>query len=112
MVMPGHVRASLAWNRLRDMHMDQHSLKIIDGQKVIVCKLKETSENRLTSIAYPVDCQHLPKWFTDLPFDSEDMMSGIVDKKIENLLGVLNWDLSRANKEHAHLESLFDFSGI
>jgi hypothetical protein len=47
-----------------------------------------------------------------LPFDSDDMMSGIVDKKVENLLGVLKWDLSRTNKEHAHLETLFDFSAL
>ena len=87
-------------------------MRITDGQKIIVCKLKETSENRLTSIAYPVDEVHLPDWFTSLPFDSDDMMAGVVDKKIENLLGVLNWDLSRTNKEHAHLETLFDFSGM
>jgi len=108
--VPGHVTASLAWNRLKEVHMDQHAMKIIDGQKIIVCKLKETSENRLTSIAYPVDEVHLPEWFLSLPFDSEDMMAGIVDKKVENLLGVLKWDLSRTNKEHAHLETLFDFS--
>jgi hypothetical protein len=110
--VPGHVTASLAWNRLKEMNMDQHSMRIIDGQKIIVCKLRDTSENRLTSIAYPVDEPHLPEWFLNLPFDSEDMMAGIVDKKVENLLGVLKWDLSRTNKEHAHLETLFDFSAM
>lgn len=108
--VPGHVTASLAWNRLKEVHQDQHAMRIIDGQKIIVCKLKETSENRLTSIAYPVDENHLPEWFLNLPFASDDMMAGIVDKKVENLLGVLKWDLSRTYKEHAHLETLFDFS--
>lgn len=110
--VPGHVTASLAWNRLKEIHQDQHAMRIIDGQKVIICKLKQTTENKLTSIAYPVDEVHLPEWFLSLPFDSEDMMSGIVDKKVENLVGVLNWDLSRTNKEHAHLETLFDFSAF
>jgi DNA polymerase elongation subunit (family B) len=110
--MPGHVRASLAWNHLREIHRDQHSMRIIDGQKIIICKLKETPANKLSSIAYPVDESHLPQWFLELPFDSDDMMAGIVDKKVENLLGVLKWDLSRTNKEHAHLESLFDFSAL
>lgn len=110
--VPGHVTAALAWNNLRDVHKDQHSLRIIDGQKIIICKLKESSENRLTSIAYPVDEVHLPEWFLNLPFDSDDMMAGIVDQKVKNLLGVLNWDLTRTNKEHAHLETLFDFSGM
>lgn len=110
--VPGHVSASLAWNRLKEMNMDQHAMRIIDGQKIIVCKLRETPENRLSSIAYPVDEIHLPEWFLKLPFDSDGMQEGVVDKKIENLLGVLKWDLTRTNKEHAHLETLFDFSGM
>lgn len=107
--VPGHVSASLAWNTLKEINMDQHAMKIIDGQKIIVCKLKETSENRLSSIAYPVDEVHLPEWFLNLPFDTEGMQVGIVDKKVENLLGVLKWDLSRTKKEHAHMETLFSF---
>lgn len=110
--MPGHVRASLAWNRLKEINRDQHAMKIIDGQKVIVCKLRDTTENSLTSIAYPVDEAHLPEWFLSLPFDTDGMQAGIVDQKVKNLVGVLNWDLSRTNKEHAHLETLFDFSAL
>ena len=108
--VPGHVTASLNWNRLKDINMDQHAMKIIDGQKIIVCKLKDTVENNLTSIAYPVDETHLPEWFLSLPFDSEGMQAGIVDQKVKNLVGCLNWDLSRTQKTHAHLETLFDFS--
>lgn len=110
--VPGHVTASLAWNRLKEIHRDQHAMKIIDGQKIIVCKLKETADNVLSSIAYPVDEVHLPDWFTSLPFASDEMIASIVDQKVKNLLGVLNWDLSRTNKEHAHLETLFDFSAL
>ena len=110
--MPGHVRASLAWNRLKEINRDQHAMRIIDGQKIIVCKLLDTSDNFLTSIAYPVDETHLPDWFLSLPFDTEGMQAGIVDKKVENLVGVLKWDLSRTHKEHAHLDTLFDFSGM
>lgn len=110
--VPGHVTASLAWNRLKEIYQDQHAMRIIDGQKIIVCKLKESADNNLTSIAYPVDEVHLPEWFLNLPFDTDSMQAGIVDQKVKNLLGVLNWDLSRTNKEHAHLETLFDFSAI
>jgi DNA polymerase elongation subunit (family B) len=110
--VPGHVSASLAWNNLREVHRDQHSMRIIDGQKIIVCKLKETAENRLSSIAYPVDEAHLPDWFLELPFDTDLMQAGVVDKKVKNLVGVLKWDLTRTNKEHAHLETLFDFSAM
>lgn len=110
--VPGHVSASLAWNRMREIHRDRHSMKITDGMRIIVCKLKLTPENNLTSIAYPVDETRLPEWFVNLPFDSEVMMEGIVDKKIENLLGVLKWDLSKSSAEHEHLATLFDFSAI
>ena len=64
----------------------------------------------MSSIAYPVDETRLPEWFTCLPFDADEMMTTIVDKKVSNLLSVLKWDFSRAKKEHAHLETLFDFS--
>lgn len=104
---PGHVTASLAWNRLRDAHMDQHSMKIIDGQKIIVCKLLETSENKLSSIAYPVDQAKLPDWFISLPFDLSGMLASVVDKKIENLLGVLDYDLKAADNSTTY-NSLFE----
>ena len=108
--VPGHVTASLNWNRLREIHNDHQSTKIIDGQRIIVCKLRITPDNNMTSIAYPVDETRLPEWFVNLPFDTGEMMGAIVDKKVSNLLSVLKWDFSRAKKEHAHLETLFDFS--
>jgi len=38
--MPGHVRAALNYNYLRRVNGDQYSQKIVDGMKVVVCKLK------------------------------------------------------------------------
>jgi hypothetical protein len=37
------------------------------------------------------------------------MMQSIVDKKVENLLIVLNWDLSRTSLDAELMETLFDF---
>ena len=88
----GHVMAAINWNRLRKMHGDQYSGAITDGQKVIVCKLKSNPLN-INSIAYPTDQAHLPEWFKELPFDGSEMEDTIVTQKVENLLGVLNWDL-------------------
>lgn len=106
--IPGHVRGSHNWNYLRAANNDLHTQKIVDGQKVIVCYLKE-NPHKFTSIAYPVDEPHLPDWFTELPFDEEKMMATVVDKKVSNLLTVLKWDLSRTSKDIAHMESLFEF---
>ena len=107
--IPGHVMASINWNKMRENYNDLHVTKILDGNKIIVCKLKDKNDLRMTSVAYPVDEPHLPEWFTNLPFDEEAMMAGIVDKKVENLLGVLYWDLSRTSPEAELMEELFDF---
>lgn len=107
--VPGHVSASMNWNTLRELNKDWNSPPIIDGQKVIVCKMKKKNIYNYTSVAYPVDITHMPDWFTSLPFDEEEMMAGIVDKKVENLLGVLGWDLSKTSKERVHLEQFFKF---
>jgi DNA polymerase elongation subunit (family B) len=91
--MPGHVRAALNWNSLREMNKDNYAMRIVDGQKVIVCKLRSNPIG-YTSVAYPIDEQRLPAWFLELPFDDSEMEAAIVDKKVSNLLGVLKWDLA------------------
>lgn len=105
--MPGHVRAALNWNTLRKMNSDKYSLQIVDGMKTIVCKLKNNPLG-WTSIGYPTDETRLPKWFKELPFDDVEMESTVIDQKLNNLLGVLEWDLaSSTNTENTFL-SLFE----
>jgi hypothetical protein len=105
--LPGHVRAAVNWNTLRNMHHDNTSMKIIDGAKTIVCKLKDNPLG-WTSIGYPTDELHLPQWFKDLPFDDEEMEAINVDQKIDNLLGVLSWDIADATDIKSTFNSLFD----
>ena len=106
--LPGHVRAALNWNNLRRMNGDKYSMQVVDGMKTIVCKLKQNPLG-WTSIGYPTDEQRLPKWFTELPFDNALMESTIVDQKLDNLLGVLDWDLAGATNTENTFTSLFDF---
>jgi len=106
--MPGHVRAAINWNYLKKVYGDNYSMTILDGMKVIVCKLRSNPLN-LTSIAYPVDELRLPKWFKELPFDDTTMESTLVDKKIENLLGVLNWNLKESTNTETNFDDLFVF---
>jgi DNA polymerase elongation subunit (family B) len=107
--MPGHVRAALNWNYLRRVNSDNYSMKILDGMKVIVCKLKPNPLG-FTSVAYPVDELRLPKWFQELPFDDQAMEATLVDKKVENLLGVLKWDLKANTDTNSTFDNLFSFS--
>jgi hypothetical protein len=82
-------------------------MNITDGAKVIVCKLKQNPLG-FTSVAYPVDELRLPQWFKDLPFDDAEMEQTIIDNKLDNLIGVLNWDV-RSTEEKNTFNSLFEF---
>jgi DNA polymerase elongation subunit (family B) len=106
--MPGHVRAALNWNNMRRMNSDNYSMQIVDGMKTIVCKLKSNALG-WTSIGYPTDEQRLPAWFTELPFDDGLMEATVVDGKVDNLLGVLDWDLAAATNTENTFTSLFSF---
>ena len=106
--MPGHVRASINWNTLKRMNGDKYSLEIVDGMKVIVCKLKQNPLN-YTSVAYPTDELRLPDWFKELPFDSDAMEEVIIDNKLDNLIGALDYDLE-STKQNTTFNSLFDWS--
>lgn len=106
--MPGHVRAALNYNYLRRVNGDNYSMKIVDGMKVIVCKLKQNALG-FTSVAYPTDELRLPQWFIELPFDDSEMERTLVDEKIENLLGVLGWDLRDNTDTNSTFDDLFTF---
>jgi len=105
--MPGHVRASINWNTLKRMMGDKYSMNITDGAKVIVCKLKNNPMG-FTSVAYPVDELRLPQWFKDLPFDHAEMEQTIIDNKLDNLIGVLKWDITSTEEKNT-FNSLFEF---
>jgi DNA polymerase elongation subunit (family B) len=105
--MPGHVRASINWNTLKRMNGDKYSQEIVDGMKVIVCKLKQNPLG-YTSVAYPTDELRMPEWFKELPFDDAAMAETIIDNKLDNLIGVLNYPLEDT-KRHNTFNSLFDF---
>ena len=104
----GHARAAINWNYLRRVYGDNYSQKIIDGMKIVVCKLKDNALG-FTSIAYPVDELRLPSWFKELPFDDLLMESTLVDEKIDNLLGVLNWDIRSNTDVNSTFDDLFTF---
>jgi DNA polymerase elongation subunit (family B) len=105
--MPGHVRASINWNTLKRMNSDKYSINIVDGMKVIVCKMR-TNPLGYTSVAYPTDELRLPKWFQELPFEHDEMEMTIIDNKLDNLIGVLDWDLNSTTNTN-NFGNLFSF---
>jgi DNA polymerase elongation subunit (family B) len=101
----GHAMAAINWNRFKEAFGDRRSMDITDGQKAIVCKLR-SNPMQINSIAYPIDELNLPDWFKQLPFDHDAMEETIIDSKIENLLGVLKWDLN-ASKDRGYVDDIF-----
>ena len=106
--MPGHVRAAMNWNNLKRMMNDNYSMSIVDGMKTIVCKLKDNPLG-YSSVGYPTDETHIPQWFKELPFDDASMETGIVDQKVENLLGVLDWKIAENTQIATTFDNLFTF---
>jgi hypothetical protein len=80
----------------------------MDGMKLVVCKLKPNALG-MTSIAYPTDQLRLPEWFKELPFDLEGMIKGLVDEKVENMLGVLDWGIREDTNITNNFNDLFSF---
>ena len=105
--MPGHVTAALNWNKLRQINSDNYANEIVDGMKTIVCRLKDNPMG-FTSVGYPTDETRLPEWFKALPFDDNHMENTVVSKKLENLLGVLKWDLDKAAANNTY-NDLFEW---
>ena len=105
----GHAMAAINWNYLRDLHGDNYSMKIVDGMKIVVCKLKPNPLH-MNSIAYPTDELRLPDWFKELPFADDEMERTLVDEKVDNLLGVLDWNIRENTNINSTFDSLFSFS--
>ena len=106
--IPGHVRAAINWNTLRKLHGDNHSMEISDGMKTVVCKLLD-NHHGFNSIGIPIDESNIPSWYKELPFDDALMETNLIDKKVENLLGVLDWDLINRTNINSTINDLFDF---
>lgn len=107
-MIPGHVMGCINWNKLREMYSDNYSIKLTDGQKVIVCKLKE-NPSKMTCVSYPVDESRLPQWFKDLPFATDKMEDKMIDTKLNNLFGVLNWNLEEETDVRSTFNTLFQW---
>lgn len=108
--VPGHVTASINWNRLLKLNGDRYSMNITDGFKVIVCKLNPNVWG-FNSVAYPIDEPRLPQWFKDLPFNHKMMEESIIDKKLGNLLSVLDYDI-KSTEQTNQFVNIFEEENI
>lgn len=94
-VVPTQIKAAFNFNNLIDYYGDTKTKKLVDGDKVLVCRLNPNNELRMDTVAISIELgeDSIPQWFKDLPFDDEKT-DAAVDKTISTVFGVLNWDLS------------------
>lgn len=96
--LPGNVQAAIAWNSMREIMNDNSVPEIKDGSRMIVCTLKNNSYG-FNTMAYPLEiAENIPSWYKKLPFDTREMENIMIDKKLFNMLGCLNWDLDSTNE--------------
>lgn len=94
LALPGHVRAAIIWNTLRDLEGDTASVRVTDGMKCIICRLRPNPLG-IRTIAFPTEQEFVPEWFRRLPFDEEQMECDMIERKVANVLA--EFDMSDAN---------------
>jgi len=105
--IPWHVLGALNFNELKNIMGTTDIPDIIDGDKVLIVRLKNNIYGYNT-IAIP-DVTIMPEWLKALPYDMDVMEDIIVNKKVENLLSVLGWDLTKINDGDSTFGDMFSF---
>jgi DNA polymerase elongation subunit (family B) len=89
--LPGHVSASMFWNKCLDEYSDTTSVKITSGSKIKVFYLIKPF-GRFKSIAIPTDTKKLPEWFNEHYLklvDRQAQITRLVDAPLENIIGAI-----------------------
>ena len=84
--LPGHVAASIHYNKCLKEYDDRDSLPIISGMKIKVFYLTQ-KYGRFKSIAIPTDAQGVPEWFTEhFTVDRDMHIARLVDNPLNNII--------------------------
>lgn len=108
--IPGHVMASILWNRYADQYDDKVSPRIISGMKIRVFYLTKIIDGYFKSIALPVDLEFIPQWFKSefVPiFDREAQIQRLIDAPLEHILTAIGKHVP--TEQEIQLNDLFTF---
>lgn len=83
--LPGHVRAAIFYNKLREENGDAQSMEITSGMKIKIFYLRRPI-GKFKSIAFPVDEERVPEWFTKMNIDIDVQVTKLVDAPLLNIL--------------------------
>lgn len=95
--IPGAISGAITWNQQLEIHNEQHIEPIGNQSKVVTCKLR-LNDFGYKNISYLTDQTHFPDWFKKMPFDTEAMLEGVFYKKVQNIFGVLGWNVNLISK--------------
>ena len=107
--LPGHVAASIMWNRQLDEHQDKESMRITSNMKIKVFYLTRTF-GRFKSIAVPTDLTTLPPWFIEkfLPIiDRDAQLQRLVDDTLQHIFTAINKTVP--TPQSMFVDSILDF---
>jgi DNA polymerase elongation subunit (family B) len=105
--LPGHVAASIHYNRCLEEYGDKESMPISSGMKIKVFYL-EQKVGRFKSIALPTDIEIVPQWFlNDFSVDKNAHITRLVDKPLGNIIKAIGKDVP--SKQSMMVDSLLDF---
>jgi hypothetical protein len=107
--LPGHVSASILWNKCLQVYGDNESPRIISGNKLYVFFLTKPI-GRFKSIAVPKDIEFLPSWFIEhfIPIvDKKEQIKRLVDVTMEIMISVSGIKVP-TKKQLKFEEGLFD----
>jgi DNA polymerase elongation subunit (family B) len=89
--LPGHVRASMFWNKCLETYEDKISFKIKSGMRIKIYYFKKPI-GKDKSIAIPVDLEVIPDWFLQnfWPIiDKDKQIERLIDKPMTSILKAL-----------------------
>lgn len=92
LMVPGHVRAAILWNKCLEEYNDKATMRIVSGMKIQVYYLKKPI-GKFKSIALPVDLEAIPDWFTEhwtRQLSRETQIQKLVDSKLKSMLLAIN----------------------
>lgn len=105
--LPGHVAASIFYNKCLKEYNDTVSPPIISGTKIKVFYLTQ-KYGKFKSIAIPTDAEFVPEWFlTNFSVDYDAHIERLVDNPLENIIRAIG--RRSPNKRDMLIDSVFEF---
>lgn len=106
-MIPGHVRASLLYNKCLVKYNDINNQPIISGSKIKKYQLLNP-EGKWKVMAFPADIEVLPDWFLEnYKLDYKGQIDRLVDKPLDNIIKAIGKETP--TKQSLLTDTLLDF---